>query len=153
MSSRGMSKKRMRSAPASPARRSVMSAAPDAFTLGDAERREREHGLRLVPGRQGVGHVASHDERQLVLRVGLMQPLEGIDRVGATRERRPPRGRPRSADRPRRRSGRAPRGAPRRVGLDLLVRRRKTGMKQHAVEPELRARLLRADQMRRGAEG
>ena len=102
MSMRGMSKKRTRSA--APEAREALErcrARRDALALGDAEPRELEDGLRLAPRRQRVGHVASDDEGQLVLRAGVMEPPRvstvndgpgDVDLERATRRgaRRPP---------------------------------------------------------------
>ena len=73
---RGMSKNRTRSV------REIGQALGDvgtahALALGHAELGQLEDGLRLAPGRQREGHVASHDERQLVSRAAVMQPVAG----------------------------------------------------------------------------
>jgi hypothetical protein len=46
--------------------------AADPFALGDGEASEGQDGLGLAPRRQAVGHVASDDEGQIVLRLQLM---------------------------------------------------------------------------------
>ena len=121
--------------------------AGEILTLGHAEQREVEHGLRLAPRGQRVGHVTADDERQLVSRCIRMQRPQGIDR-----ERRPAApdvderdAEPRIGGRDRLAHGHAVRDA----GFDLhrLVRRHVRRHEQHAVEPELDQRLLRTHEM------
>ena len=85
MSRRGMSKKLDPVGAGEPGEALHDVRPADAFALGHPERRERKDGLRLMPGGQGVRHVATHDEGQLVLGPGLMQPSQRIDRVGPRR--------------------------------------------------------------------
>jgi hypothetical protein len=44
----------------------------NALSLGDGEPGEREDRLRLAPRREALGHVASDDEGQVVLWLGVM---------------------------------------------------------------------------------
>ena len=46
--------------------------AADPFALGDGEPSQGQDGLGLAPRRQALGHVASDDEGQIVLRLQLM---------------------------------------------------------------------------------
>jgi hypothetical protein len=119
--------------------------AADAVAGGDAERAELEDGLRLPPLRQGRGHVASDDEGQLVLRARFMEPVEGIDRVRAPRDVGLRAGDRQALVRGHGRLAHRHAVVDARVADGLLVRRRVHGNQQHAVEAELRPRLLRAD--------
>src|SRR4051812_40828806 len=100
-----------------------------------------------MPGRQAVGHVASHDERQLVLWTGLMQPSEGIDREGPTR-RGGLQARGREARIVLHRQLAEPHAMlDARVLLDLLVRRPVDRHEHDTVQLELGVRLLRTHEV------
>ena len=90
---------------------------------------------------------ASDDEGQLILRSRVMEPVEGIDRERAPRDVGLGAGDAEPLVAGHR--GLAERHAHVRARVvdRLLVRRRVHRQQQHAVEPELRAGLLRADQV------
>src|SRR5215217_2468273 len=118
--------------------------AADALALGDADPREGENPLRVAPRGQRERHVAAHDERQLVVAAQRTQQVDGVRRPLAVGVRA------RDAEAVVVRDRRLAHGDAvlhARIGLDRLVRSDRDGHQQHAVEPELQERLLRADQM------
>ena len=119
----------------------------DPLALGDGEPSQGQDRLGLAPRREALGHVASDDEGQIVLRFELMQLPQGIDRVGraapidlqvrdgealVVRDREPAQLDARLA------AG---------VLARLLVRRHRDRHEHDAVEAELVERLLRHDEV------
>ncbi len=128
--------------------RPIDSGAGGPTALRHRERGQREHPFRLTPQRQAGRDVAADDQEQLAIGLGRVQFLKGIDR-----ERRPGPGRspeptPRSARRPpppgRHSSSRCSGPGSSSTGL---CGRYPGGDQHHAVESELKVRLLGADQV------
>src|SRR6185312_4837485 len=103
---------------------------------------------RVLPGRKAHGHVAAHDEDQLVLRMSGMQLTQGIDREGraATIEFEPRHLEALVPGHGQLAELEANLG-PRVLG-DVLVRRREHRHEHDPVEAELVRRLRRAEQVR-----
>ena len=135
-------------APARPEMRSRIVVAAHVAARRDAELGEGEDGLGLAPLGQRVGHVAADDEGQLVLRAlrhgapAGYRPCTTARRVGVDARHA------RAARRPPRRAGTARRrcSTPGSSSTSLCGGV-PTGTSTHAVEPELVAGLLRADEV------
>ena len=144
---RGISKKRARSPPRSSPSASSIDGSRRSRPLRDRRGRKRQDPLGLVPARQSSRHVATDDQEQLGVWILSVQLLKGIDCVRRSLAphleigHREPRivldGDPTQLQ-PVLRAG---------LVVDGLVRRDPGGHQHHAVEAQLKVRLLGADEV------